>query len=42
MERAGVLDKNLSELSHMMEKTLKEMIQFLTSLDRAGYIDWNK
>ena len=42
MERAGVLDKNLSELSQMMEKTLKEMIQFLTSLDRAGYIDWSK
>ena len=42
MERAGVLDKNLSELSDMMEKTIKEMIQFLTSLDRAGYIDWSK
>lgn len=42
MERAGVLDKNLSELSQMMEKSLREMIQFLTSLDRAGYIDWSK
>ena len=42
MERAGVLDKNLSELDDMMEKAVREMIQFLTSLDRAGYIDWSK